>query len=331
MYIAPPSFRHLDTAMKLYAAFFAWLLAFAAPASAMAAVPPLLSPAELGALLDSRSVTIIDIRPPADFTQGHIPGALSSPYGGWRGPAHSPGTLPPLDMLAERVRQLGLASERHAVVVSSGVNVSDFGAASRVYWTLKYLGLTQLSILNGGMQAWQQAQQPLSLEASALPAPSQYQPKLNTAILATQADVLAHVGSQDVKLIDARPKAFYEGETKAPTAAVPGTIRSALNIEHSVWFAPGSNQIVAPEQARAIAAEKFPNVVGDSIAFCNTGHWAATDWFALSELVGLPNIRMYPESLAQWTHADPALPMDHTPGRASQISERIKNLFGKKS
>jgi len=247
----------------------------------------------------------------------------------WRGPAHSPGTLPPLDKLTEQVRQLGLAPERHAVVVSSGANVSDFGAAARVYWTLKYLGLTQLSVLNGGMQAWQQAQQPLTQEASAAPAPSPYQPQLNTAILATQADVLANVGSQQVKLIDARPKNFYEGETKAPTAAVPGTIQGALNIAHSVWFEPNSNQIVAPERARAIAAEQFPEVVGDSIAFCNTGHWAATDWFALSELVGLPNIRMYPESLAQWTHADSALPMDNVPGRASQISNALKNLFGK--
>lgn len=319
------------TTMKVFTALFAWLLALAAPAAALAAAPPILSPAELGALLSSPSVTVIDIRPPADYAKDHIPGALSAPYGSWRGPAHNPGQLPPVDKLAEQVRKLGLSAERHAVVVSSGDNVTDFGAAARVYWTLKYLGLTQLSVLNGGMQAWRQAQQPVSAEPSPAPASSQYQPVLNTAILATQDDVLAGVGNPGARLIDARPKNFYEGETKAPTAAVPGTIRGALNIAHSVWFENGGNQIVSPERARAIAREKFPDVASDNIAFCNTGHWAATDWFALSELAGLPNIRMYPESLAGWTNASQSLPMDNTPGRASQISDRFKELFGKKS
>jgi len=317
--------------MKRCATFLVWLLAFVASASVCASPAPILSPSELVALRDSPSVTVIDIRSPSDYAQGHIPGAYSSPYSTWRGPAHSPGTLPSLETLSEHVRQLGLTREHHAVVVSSGANVSDFGAAARVYWTLKYLGLTQLSILNGGMAAWQAAQQTTTQAASALPPPSQYQPELNTTILATQADVIANIDSPTVKLIDARPKRFYEGQTKAPTALVPGTIRSALNIEHSLWFAADSNLIVTPEQARAIAAKHFPDLTGDSIAFCNTGHWAATDWFALSELVGLADIRLYPESLAQWTHADPALPMDHTPSRASQISDAFKNLFGKKS
>jgi len=313
--------------MKPFLSFSVWLWTLVAPTLALGA--PLLSPAELAPLLNSPAVTVIDIRSADDFAQGHIPGAYSAPYSAWRGPAQSPGTLPPLESLTEQVRQLGLAPERHAVVVSSGANVSDFGAAARVYWTLKYLGLTQLSILNGGMQAWQQAQQPLSQDATPAPVPSHYAPQLNDAILATQPEVLASIDSPNVKLIDARPKAFYEGETKAPTAAIAGTIRGALNIEHSIWFTPGSNQIVSPAQARTLVAEKFPELSGDSIAFCNTGHWAATDWFALSELAGLPNIRMYPESLAQWTHAEPALPMDHTPGRASQLSDRLKALFGK--
>jgi len=305
------------------------LFTSAAPAS------PIVSPAELGALLAADAVTIVDIRSADAYAQSHIPGALSSPYAAWRGPADSPGTLPPLTQLTIQVRQLGLdaASARQIVVVSSGENVSDFGAAARVYWTLKYLGLAHLSILNGGMQAWGQAQQPVTADVSDLPAPSRYVPVLNDAILATPNDVLAGIGQVQVRLIDARPLDFYLGKTKAPTAAVAGTIRGAVNLAHSVWFKPGSTQIVSASEARAIAAQQFPERMPssgeDNIVFCNTGHWAATDWFALSELAGLPNIRMYPESLAQWTNAQDPLPMDHTPGRASQISETFKSLFKK--
>lgn len=308
-------------------ATLAWLLAFAAPAGAHAAAPPILSADELAARLDTPAITVIDIRPPAAYEQGHIPGALSAPYASWRGPAHSPGQLPALATLTEQVRRLGLSRDSHAVVVSSGADITDFGAAARVYWTLKYLGLQNLSVLNGGMQAWEQAGRPLSRDAAPPVAPSSYEPQLNEAIIATQADVLDGIGSEKTRLIDARPRNFYEGQAKAPTASVPGTIRGALNIEHSVWFVPGSTLIVPPEQARRIAAEQFPQAADDNIAFCNTGHWAATDWFALSELAGLPNIRMYPESLADWTNASRALPMDNTPGRASQISGKFRELL----
>ena len=39
-------------------------------------------------------------------------------------------------------------------------------------------------------------------------------------------------------------------------------------------------------------------------SFCNTGHWAATNWFALSEVAGIPNVKLYPESMVGWTNAD---------------------------
>jgi len=294
------------------------------------ALSPTVSAPELNTVLATHAdtVTVIDIRPPQEYTQAHIPGALSAPYSQWRGPAHSPGTLPALAQLTQAVRQLGVtAADDPIVIVSSGATVSDFGAAARVYWTLKYLGLKRLSILNGGMQAWHAQQLASSQDATPAPVPGQYTPVLNNTILATQADVLAGVNQADVHLIDARPADFYLGKTKAPTAAVAGTIRGALNVAHSVWFAPGSTQIVSAEQARAIAAAQFPDLAPDNITFCNTGHWAATDWFALSELAGLPNIRMYPESLAQWTHAQTPLPMDHTPSRGQQLMETFRNLL----
>ncbi len=66
-----------------------------------------------------------------------------------------------MPILEKLLRQLGLTAQQPIVVYSSGADETDFGAAARVYWTLKYLGLTDLSILNGGLQQWQKAQQPL--------------------------------------------------------------------------------------------------------------------------------------------------------------------------
>lgn len=300
------------------------LAAFSAPA--MADVSPILSASQLNELRDAPSVRVIDIRPEPDYAKNHIPGAVSAPYAAWRGPANNPGKLPEVTTLAKLVQQLGLDRDTHAVVVSTGDTTTDFGAAARVYWTLKYLGLERLSVLNGGMQTWSAAELPLTQDRPQVAA-STYEPALNLDILATQSDVLAQIDNPKARLVDARPTAFFEGKTKAPTASTPGTIRNAVNIAHSVWFKPDSTEIVSAEEARRIAAERFPELVDDTIAFCNTGHWAATDWFALSELAGLPNVRMYPESLADWTNTAQALPMDNTPGRGAQLLDKLKNVF----
>lgn len=301
------------------------LLATASPL-AVAAVNPVVAPQELEQLRADASVRVIDIRPQDVYAKNHIPGAVSAPYASWRGPADNPGKLPELTTLARLVQQLGLSDDTHAVVVSSGDTTTDFGAAARVYWTLKYLGLQNLSVLNGGMQSWQAAGLPQDQQQVQVAA-SNFEPRLNSAILATQTDVLEQVDNPKARLVDARPTAFFLGETKAPTASIPGTIRGAVNIEHSVWFKPGSTEIVSAEEAKAIAAERFPDLVDDTIAFCNTGHWAATDWFALSELAGVPNVRMYPESLAEWTNTANALPMDNTPGRGAQLLSKFKSLL----
>lgn len=298
----------------------------AASSAAQASVSPIVAPQELEHLRTAPNVRIIDIRPADLYAKNHIPGALSAPYAAWRGPANNPGQLPELTELAKLVQRLGLDEHTHAVVVSTGENTTDFGAAARVYWTMKYLGLEQLSILNGGMQLWRSAKLPED-QAAAQVAPSTYQPVVNPDILATRADILTQIDNPKARLVDARPTAFFTGQVKAPTAAVPGTIRNAVNIEHSVWFKPDSTEIVSAAQAKQIAAERFPELVDDTIAFCNTGHWAATDWFALSELAGLPNVRMYPESLADWTNTAEALPMDNTPSRSAQLLEKLKGAF----
>lgn len=37
------------------------------------------------------------------------------------------------------------------------------------------------------------------------------------------------------------------------------------------------------------------------IAYCNTGHWAATDWFVLHELLGRKDVSLYDGSMVEWS------------------------------
>ena len=304
-------FKTLITALSLG-------LAAAGAATSAFAAQPLLTPQELQAQLTNPNVRVIDIRDPKSYAAGHIPGAVSAPYGQWRGPASNPGELPALPKLTALAQGLGLTPATHAVVVSSGADATDFGASARVYWTLKVLGLKELSVLNGGVKAWSDAQLTQNNEAVKIVA-SKFQPQLDGSLIASTEEVLQHVKANDAVLIDARPASFFNGETRAPSAKVAGTLPEAVNLQHDKWFAPGSSTFVGAEQAKQIAASSAIDPSKETVSFCNTGHWAATNWFAMSEVLGQKNVKLYPGSMTAWSQDPNGLPIANAPNRVQQL------------
>jgi thiosulfate/3-mercaptopyruvate sulfurtransferase len=204
------------------------------------------------------------------------------------------------------------------VVVSTGKDVTDFGAAARVYWTLKVLGLKELSVLNGGVAAWTAAGLPLD-NAKVTVAASTFEPRIDESLVASREQTIAAASSGSAKLVDARPPEFFKGETRHQAAKLPGTLKGAVNVEHASWFKPGTTTFVTADEARRIAATTPLDPGRDTISFCNTGHWAATNWFAMSEVLGQNNVKLYAGSMVDWTQAPDALPMDNVPNRLAQL------------
>ncbi|WP_299511591.1 sulfurtransferase [uncultured Limnohabitans sp.] len=289
--------------------------AFSVPALA---AQPLLSPAELQAKLSDANVRVIDIRDPKSFATNHIAGSVNAPYGTWRGPASNPGELPALPKLTTLVQSLGLTPSTHAVIVSSGADATDFGASARVYWTLKVLGLQDLSILNGGLKGWATAGLPQNNQAVKVAA-SSFQPQIDASLVATKEELVARVKSGDAALIDARPAEFFNGDTRHAAASVPGTLQGAVNVEHSQWFAPGTSTFVNAAQAQKVAASSPIDPAKETVSFCNTGHWAATNWFAMSEVLGQKNVKLYAGSMVEWSKDANGLPMANVPSRPKQL------------
>lgn len=293
-----------------------WLLAGAAWAAA-----PLLTPTELQTLRTSSEPRIVDLRPPADYLKQHLPGAVSAPYGRWRGPASNPGELPPMTALTALVQELGLTPQTHAVIVYAGTDATDFGSAARVYWTLKSLGMQQLSILNGGLKAWQAAGLPVSAQPHRVAA-SSWQPAFSTRWLTTQDEIKEQLNGQDAPgalLVDSRPPPFFEGSTLHGAAKAAGTLPGAVNLDSNLFFEPRSASLMDPAQLAA-KVDVLPDASGQpTVAFCNTGHWAATDWFVLSEVLERPDVKLYPGSMVEWSQADTPLPMANEPGRLGQL------------
>jgi thiosulfate/3-mercaptopyruvate sulfurtransferase len=270
--------------------------------------------------LDQYEPIILDIRGDA-YDEGHIVGAISAPYGLFRGPKINPGQLPDVKTLEQRFESLGLELDRPIVVVSEGANDSDFGAAARVFWTLKSSGFTDLTILNGGKQAWEVAGYPIG-KINVKPQVTELNITFNQKWTATTEQVVSVTkGKIDSLLLDARPASFYAGEKSHGAAARPGTLPGAKNYYYASFFDSG---VAAISSAIDVASLKSTLGIEDQqeiVSFCNTGHWAATNWFALSEIAGIENVKLYPGSMVEYSSLD--LPMENSPGVLKNFLNKI--------
>ncbi len=307
--------------MRVKAIAFTALISsgFAGAAPAAETFGPLIEPATLAADPGANPPLVLDIRGAA-YGEGHIPGAVAASYADFRGPKDNPGQLVPEDRLELLLQGLGVTLERPVVVVHEGDSDSDFGAAARVYWTLKSSGVSQLAILDGGMTAWEAAELPVDLTATQ-PTPSKIDITFSTRWLADTGAVAEVVeGRQQAVLIDARPASFFNGDKAHPAAARPGTLPGGVNLVHSSFFEEGTTLVDSASAARI--AEALGVTPGQEIvSYCNTGHWAATNWFALSELAGIENVKLYPESMVGYSRTDHE--MANTPGLLRNLVNQV--------
>jgi thiosulfate/3-mercaptopyruvate sulfurtransferase len=304
----------------LVAAVLACLAMAAVPASA----EPLVSAEWLKGHLSDPSVLVLDVRSAIDgggaeaYARAHIPGAVHSDYDkdGWRVTRNGvPLMLPSSAQLEKLIGETGIDEDSHVVIVPAGVSATDFGSAARVYWTLKVAGHPTVSILDGGFAAWQAAAYPVE-SGKRTPSPKIFTVKLDESLLAEMQQVER---DEHATLVDARPASFFEGKVKAAASKAYGHIPGALNVDSASFYDSATNRLRPAEQLAAIA-----NVIpsGPVVAYCNTGHWAATDWFVLSAILHRPDVRLYDGSMVEWS-ADAHRPVASSRTRFDDLKKAL--------
>jgi len=281
-------------------------LVFVSVAARAADAQPLVTPAWLNEHLKDSDLVVLDIRSDRNgggqkaYAEAHIPGSVFSDYdkAGWRVTRNNvPFMVPSAADLEKVIGSLGIDQDSHVVVVSTGENVTDFGASARIYWTLKYAGVKKLSILDGGIAAWKQAGLPFESGERA-PSPKTFTASVDNSILALASDVEKINGSGGAALVDARPASFFLGKEKAPASQAYGHIPGALNVDSASFFDAKTSRLKSKAELEQ-AADTVP--AGPTVSYCNTGHWAATDWFVLHEVLGRQEARLYAGSMVEWT------------------------------
>lgn len=298
------------TSLKTWLTYTIVAIAFAMTGTAALAADPLVNVDWVKANAGKPGVVMIDARGSTDFLRGHIPGAVNTNYGkdGWRVTKDGVPDVFPDDPsnLAKYIGGLGIDNASHVVLVAPGNNSSDMGTATRMYWTFKVLGHDNVSILDGGMNAYLAAVDkdgnPTNpLEKGAVKADAKtFNVALRKDMLLTEKEVKAAM-DKGVTMVDNRTADQYMGVNRHGKAKSSGTIPGAVNLPQSWVTENGGGKFRDKGTLEQLYAAAGVPTSGEQVSFCNTGHWASIGWFVSSELLGNKDAKMYDESMTGWT------------------------------
>ncbi|MBN2023372.1 MAG: sulfurtransferase [Pirellulales bacterium] len=238
---------------------------------------------------------VIDCRPPNEYDEGHIPGAIWLDVETLRGKVDGVASmvLPSKD-LAERFAALGVAPS-DVVVVVPGEHVHD---ATLVGMALDRLGHEHWAILDGGMPRWIADNRPLDDAAPDI-APTDYPaPGRPDVFTVAAADVKTALGDGKTILLDTRPAEHFAGaKTAEPRAGhIPGAINRPIVLD----LAEGG-RLKPLEELRETYAALIPSPDRPVIVYCRTGHYVTQTYFVLRHLLGYRHVKWYDGSWTEWS------------------------------
>jgi thiosulfate/3-mercaptopyruvate sulfurtransferase len=269
---------------------------------------PLISPVELGALLNDPALVLLDARPSAaDYAAGHLPGARHAELDTQLSAAADPGAdaaqggrhpLPPLERWRRQLGDWGIGPQTAVVLYDDQAGAN---AAARGWWMLRAVGHANVRVLDGGLPAAISAALPLTAaapEVAALPPYPATAWSLPTADVA-QVDRLRN--SVDWMVLDVRSGPRFRGEIE-PIDPVAGHIPGARNLFFGDNLQEG--RFKDPDELRRL----YQDLLGELppqrlIVHCGSGVTACHTLLAL-EAAGLPGASLYVGSWSEWCRND---------------------------
>jgi thiosulfate/3-mercaptopyruvate sulfurtransferase len=269
--------------------------------------PPaaLVSPEWLAARAGDPSIRLIEIAGMGQenmqaYKAGHVPGALCWDWKQSLWDEHAR-EFPSPDEFARRLGAAGISDA--TTVVFYGEDI-QFGLYA--WWTFRYCGHADVRVLDGGRHGWTAQGRKLVTDIPPHPAPVQYRPQARREEMRIRrAEVFSALRDTETVILDARSAEEYRGErVGAPGMPDVGAVRTGrIPGARHLYFADLLTVDKRFKPRRQLAELVLqcgvrPNI--DVIAYCRMSHRATLVSFALTELLGIPNVRVYDGSWTEW-------------------------------
>jgi thiosulfate/3-mercaptopyruvate sulfurtransferase len=239
------------------------------------------------------------------YQRGHIPGAVFlEPRDLLVERDGIPNELPDLEVLTDIVRSLGIDGDSRVVLYEDAAGLF----ATRVYYTLAYLGLAdRVALLDGHLRRWVAEERPTTTHEPMVE-PTDWSPTVDGSVRVELAEVVAAVealsGAGAALLIDARTPEQFRGERRGHGTEVAGRIPGAVNVPWLAQIESVRDPLLLPVDAlRELYASAGVEARRPVIVYDATGMHASYTFFVLRYLGHDP--RLYDGSMAEWSRTEP--------------------------
>ena len=240
-------------------------------------VRPTIDVDSLRSEIRDKSVRVIDVRKEEDYKKNHIPSAVNLPLANLL----SDDSPEKVGQLAE---SLGIGNETPVVVYDD-----TFGAlASRVAWTLQYLGHNEVSLLDVTFGQWNSLGLEIDNEIPSIKG-ANLSIKTHPEIMATADYLEKSKDKENVILLDNRERLNFLEQH------IPG----AVNIPYRTLGSP--DKILKPKtELKRILENRGITGNAEVITYCGSvGTLSGLAYYALKS-VNLPNVKLYVRSFKEW-------------------------------
>lgn len=239
------------------------------------------------------------------FQSEHIPTALfcdpSSQLAGLPGRKNGRNPLPPFDVVEKAVAEWGIEEGRPTFVYDGGNGLF----AARLWWVLRWAGVEDVQILDGGFANWDANGYPTVAGPGGMVVPRGVELEQGKLPTASIDEVKGFSGM----LIDARGQRRFQGRREVLDLRA-GHIPGALNLPVEDFFDAETHRVKDDDYIRdrfaqvGITHNSSPD---DAITYSGSGNHSAL-LLAAMEHAGLPVLRHYVGGWSQWS-ADPENPV----------------------
>jgi len=266
---------------------------------------PLVSTDWLSARLDDPKVRVIDASykmpgvlplPSDDYLRGHIPGAVFFDVNAIADPDDPrPHMYPNAEQFARDVSALGISSGDTVVAYDSG----GWVAAPRAWWMFLSFGHRDVKVLDGGLQKWLREGRPTH-SGQVARRPGKLEAVLDSSFLRSKQQLLNNVRSPTEQLLDARPRARFEGSVVEPwPGRRSGHIPGSRNLPYAELFDAQTGTMKPLDELRKAFTGVGVDLDKPIVTTCGSGVSALVLTLALYRL-GVRGTALYDGSWAEW-------------------------------